>query len=558
MKLDQFSLEKETPTEMHVKHPSGKVLVLNKAAMSDKAKSMVKKMACGGAVGYDEGGDVDSSDGSIYGAQDVDAKIEKDKHPQATQQGNDNTSDSIDVRTPEQKARSQQAATTYGYADGGQVGQNTVLAPQDPAIENAMQINLPTPAPQAPQVAVQAPNPISQDPMIQSKLSQEDLLNKEERDVSDLSKAQQGASGNVQAAYDDYADSMDDTVKNPNDMVADMEAKDKTLAQAFMQNKIDPDRYWNSKSTLGKLSAGIAMGLGGIAAGVNGGSNLVMDQFNKAVNNDIDAQKSEQGKSMSLWKMNREAFGDDMRANLATQNQLYTGLQAKLAKAAAQVQAPEAKFHASQLLDQIEQQKIANRQRLGLLTQGQTGAGGAGNLSSADPLNLATDPNVVPADRQKDVISEIGKAQYVNQNAKDLLSLYDKADKENTIAGRAGRLGYEPPSMKSLRLLAVPLLKDNDGRVNEAALSSFNEILPGPGEREGTGQAKRAAFENFIRMHQEAPTAKAYGIDPQRFKSTSSSPQASMSPQESQYYNWAKANPSDPRAKAVMQKLGAN
>lgn len=558
MDLSKFSLIKETPSEMHVKHPSGKTLVLNKAAMSDKAKSLVKKMACGGEVkGYSDGtGDVEDTS-HIYGADDVDNKIQQEnQHAKEITTQDTSTSNTTDVRTPEQKERAKAAAISYGYADGGQVGQNTILAPQDNPVENAMQVNLPQAQPSvasaAPtQVQAQAP----QDPMVQAKLSEYELLNKQERDVNDLSAAQQGSSKNVTAAYNDYADSMDDSVQNPNDLVKDMEAKDKVLAQAFMSNKIDPDRYWNNKSTASKILAGISVGLGGIAAGYNGGKNPAMDYFNNAINNDIDAQKNEQGKSQSLWKMNREAFGDDMRANLATQNQLYTGLQAKLAKAAAQVQAPEAKFHASQLLDQIEQKKIDNRQRLGLLTQGMSGQSGGGNLVTSNPLMLATDPNIVPQDEQKEVINQLGKAKYVADHADELRQAYAQAEKEQTIAQRVGRFGYEGPAMKNLRLLGAPLLKDNDGRVNENAIKTFEDILPGPLERESTALSKKDAFNKFLNMHSDAPAAEARGLDPKRFQSTSTDPVARLQPQEKAIYNWAKANPSDPRAAAAMTKF---
>lgn len=567
MDLSNFSLEKETSTEMHVKHPSGKTLVLDKASMSDKAKSLVKKMACGGSVkGYYDGETVEDTS-HVYGADDVDNKIAQEKQhaKDVTSQNTDASKDTTDVKTDDQKARAKEAAATYGYAQGGKiphyydgtgsVGENSVLAapPQQNPIDLATQVSLPNP--DAPQAALSQPPPqqAAQDPMIQSKMSQNDLLNRGIKNLDALGTAQQGAAGQANKAYGEYEDASEDLL-SPNELMEDHMRKNEELGKAYMENKLDPDRYWNNQSTASKIGAGISMVIGGLSSGLTGKDNPALTYFNRAIDQDIDAQKNEQGKKLNLWKMNKEAMGDEMRANLATQNQLYTGLQAKLAKASAGVQAPEAKFHIQQMQDQLEQQKIGNTQRLGLLTQGQ-GPSGQG-LSSADPLQIATDPNIVPADRQKEVIDQIGKAQYVSKNAVQLRALYDQAEKEQSIASRAGRLGFESPALKSLKLLAVPLLKDNDGRVNEAAVQSFNESLPGTFEKQSTTDTLRSGFNNFIKMHQEAPAAKAYGLDPERFKSTSTSPQASFSPQEQQYYNWAKANPSDPKAQAVFKKLG--
>lgn len=70
--------------------------------------------------GYDEGGKVHSPN-EVYGAPHVDAQIERDKHPEATQQDMTSPDPTKDVRTDEQKQRAKEAAATYGYAQGGPV-----------------------------------------------------------------------------------------------------------------------------------------------------------------------------------------------------------------------------------------------------------------------------------------------------------------------------------------------------------------------------------------------------------------------------------------------------
>ncbi|MBV6514149.1 MAG: hypothetical protein FMNOHCHN_03739 [Ignavibacteriaceae bacterium] len=55
---------------------------------------------------------------------------------------------------------------------------------------------------------------------------------------------------------------------------------------------IDPERFWNNKTTGQKIMAGIGLFLGGFAAGVQGSSeNIVLKNIMEQISNDINAQK---------------------------------------------------------------------------------------------------------------------------------------------------------------------------------------------------------------------------------------------------------------------------
>ena len=54
---------------------------------------------------------------------------------------------------------------------------------------------------------------------------------------------------------------------------------------------IDPDRYWNSKSTGQKIMAGIGLVLAGMGAGATGQPNAALQVIQNAIDNDIKAQK---------------------------------------------------------------------------------------------------------------------------------------------------------------------------------------------------------------------------------------------------------------------------
>lgn len=462
MQLHDFSLLKEDDESYHLKHPSGKKLVVSKKGMTEKAHgaiSMLKK-----PQNLDDGGPVAPQSYNIEGEQ---------------------------FTGPAPAPADGMTGGTTSDLDLG-------------------------PAPSSPQPAsTGVPASAGPDPLVQKELDTEDLLNKQQKDLKDLAGAE-GAEGNQKAAA--YADFLakQSQLKTPNEIVDENKAKDDALMKAYADDKLDPNRYLHSMSTGNKVSAGIGMILGSIGSAQTGQPNYAWQKMQSAINNDIDAQKNDQSRTMNLWKMNREALGDDMKANLATQNQLLTGVQAKVMKASALAQGPQAKFKAQQMIDQIEQQKIQNRMRLGLLQQGQQPGGG--NLMSVDPAQLV--PSMVPADQQKQVYTEIGQAQAAVKNRQALLENFEKANQENSILGRAGRLGFTPPSIKSLNALADPLIHDNEGRINELEQQHIQALWPSPGDQAATVKAKRQALENFIDHKTVGVTAKGNGIDLSHFAST--------------------------------------
>lgn len=65
---------------------------------------------------------------------------------------------------------------------------------------------------------------------------------------------------------------------------------DSTVSQ-LSQMRMDPDRFWASRSTAQKVSGLIGIALGGFLQGARGGSNPGLDIINQAIDRDIDAQK---------------------------------------------------------------------------------------------------------------------------------------------------------------------------------------------------------------------------------------------------------------------------
>ncbi len=75
--------------------------------------------------------------------------------------------------------------------------------------------------------------------------------------------------------------------------LAENQAQADAAFNAKVSGAVDPNRFWDSKSTGSKVAAAIGLFLGGLGAGLQnkGGPNVALTMLNKQVEDDIEAQK---------------------------------------------------------------------------------------------------------------------------------------------------------------------------------------------------------------------------------------------------------------------------
>lgn len=514
MDLSQFHLLKEDNDNYEIGHPNGRKLTVSKSRLSEKAHAAIKKFACGGEVQrYAEG----TPDAPVQPVADV---------PEDTAQTpNQMMSGLLQGAEPQVAADHEFTPKPGGVTGtwGGEVGGQNIPTGQN-----------------------------IQDPLVQNKMDTASLLNKQENDVKNYLGDETKANNNIAGLYKGYANDIESR-KTPEDIVAGYKAKDDALMKSYMDGKIDPDRYLKNMSTGSKIAASIGLLFSGFGSGASGQSNFALDHINQAINSDIDAQKNEQGKNLNLYKMNQEALGNDLKAQAATQNQLWTGVQAKIQAATAQSQNPALQLKGQQMINDIEQQKIQNRLKLGLLSQQGGASQGGQRLIGADPLSLVND--MVPEAQRAKATDEISKAQHVAQNQAQMLELFDRAGDSdtggNTVLRTAGGL-RTPPAITALRGLAQPLIKDEAGRPSEIQQKIFEDLLPHPGDTDAHIEEKRANFIKYLNNQKSAPTFKAAtGLDIDKFSSANTNTFQAQ-PKNDQFTAWARANPNDPRAQKYL------
>jgi len=152
------------------------------------------------------------------------------------------------------------------------------------------------------------------------------------------------------------------------------------IVSDLASQKIDPHRFWSSKTTGGKIGSTIGLILGGMGSAVTGGPNPALQVLNRQMDADIDAQKTQLGIKNTLLADNYKKFGTMMEAENATRLQQAAILEGQIKLAAARSGSLDAQGRADQLIGQLRQQflplrlQMAQHQMMmGLMTSGGPG-----------------------------------------------------------------------------------------------------------------------------------------------------------------------------------------
>jgi hypothetical protein len=118
--------------------------------------------------------------------------------------------------------------------------------------------------------------------------------------------------------------------------------------RAESRQDVDPSRIWHNQDNGTKFWGALMVGLGELGAGMTGRPNVALGVINKAIDNDIDAQKSNIANKRaqfedqrSLYKDNLAKFQDQRQAEIVTKAQYIEHAQAQLAALRAQAKTPE-------------------------------------------------------------------------------------------------------------------------------------------------------------------------------------------------------------------------
>jgi len=336
--LKNSKLISETEDNYHIELPSGHKMSLDKKGLHPKAHEIIQKLA--------EGGEAKNPDKS-WSQND-----KKDFSKGASQGGGGAITDAVKGALGFDEGGIAQSSAQPQYTPENQFGASE---PQQPAMSGD---ELTQKSPDVPTEGFN-PNPIGQAPMPEK--GPYDLQEEALKGQGELAKKE----GSTEQGLINATQKQVEALPSQEKITNDLNISDAKLQKAYEDKDIDPDRYWHNKSTGSKLAAGLGMLLGGFGA-ATGQANGAVNMIQNAIERDVDAQKNDQSKAMNLWKMNREKYGSAIAANLATKNQLYTGLEYKLKAAASGFRGQNAQLAAQQGLGKIALEKQQNNALLGL------------------------------------------------------------------------------------------------------------------------------------------------------------------------------------------------
>ena len=349
--------------------------------------------------------------------------------------------------------------------------------------------------------------------------SKGDAFTAQQNANTELANAQ-GTEGRQKAMGISLAQNAADLLPTANDVIQNHQVADDNAMHAYMDQKIDPKKYWQDHSKTAAVIGSIISGLGQAMGGH--GPNQAIASINAGIDREIQLQKNNQDKAYNLWKMNREATGNDLAANLQTRNQLYTNLQYQLQKTAAQNAGPIALAQAHAMNAQIQQQKQLNYAKMAWLGNTREDTDPAVKLGQGVQLGM------IPQTDVPKVAEEV-------KNNQDLVSLSPKikdaffkaADEVRPLTGGFNTSltsivpGMESPAQKQFEGLINTTVKETEGTARAAAFKSIQDTMkPQFGDDEDTIETKWNTVQNYLASHASAPVAKANHIDLNKYPQT--------------------------------------
>jgi len=527
MNLSNFSLLKEANDHYVVGHPAGKSIQVPKKGLSDKAHEMIKKLKK--EQNFDEGGGVGDSGEIDY------PKVEQDMASQQVNQNPPQDMQSLIQNTP----------STEGMSVNFQVPDQPKAS--EPVLTSGMEQQ----ASGQPEDAAKEVQPETSNVAPNNAEGLETAKTALEAGAAAVGKAGEAKTEAFNQLNEDLA-----KLPSQQDIFAKYQAKNAELEDKLKNNQIDPNRLWNNMSTGSKIRVAIGAMISGIGAGLTHTPNMAIQFLNKAIDEDIEAQKNQQGKLMSLYQMNRQALGDDQQANLATRNQLLTTAKIQAQAIDASTLGPLAKQNLANSILQIDQQKAMNDW---MLSRAGVSKPGTEQQHIADMEVMSRVNPTLYKDMQSKYIPSIGRSRIpLSDTDRKTLTGYDSlgnaiTDAINFQKNEAGPLGTIPGTAanakaNSIRNSIVLELNNLHGlnRLNDNEYKTYLNSVPSPGSFFSTRSlAMLGELQNQIQHHKQAEMGHL-GVIP--FQKTNND-QVAMT--------WARQNPGDPRAAEIMRRNGA-
>ena len=448
----------------------------------------------------------------------VDAKTQIPSYADGGQTGIfDKLKTNLGFNTPATSIRSTPESVPSAFQwlfSGAQKEETPQLTSEAPITDVEMQKTI---APEKPKEEVKAPE-IVQD-QTDSALTQEGLSGLEKKiGQTYMTEAQSQIKQNeaTQKAYDDEKTGLiaqEKLVQDFQTTLKDLDTKNAQLSQDILNGKEDPNRYWSSKSTGSKVATIASMFLGALGAGAGGGPNIGIQAFDKAREEDIEAQRKDLGRKENMLSNNLKQYGNAIAAEAATRLQMSAILQGKIARAAAAFGSPAILAKAQRELFELQRQDIPLKQTLAKEQVKKTRID-ALRQGKMDPMLVVNDI-VEPADRPK-AREEMAMIQGFKTAVSESRNLYNRARK----IGIEGKIPFttKKTEIDTIRQGINAKIRESmrgQGTITEPDQKFLIEpLLPNATDTNAQLTKKSEALDAFLanKVKGGTPTLSTYGI----------------------------------------------
>lgn len=336
---------------------------------------------------------------------------------------------------------------------------------------------------------------------------------------SNLAKTAEGVGNDIQSTYKEGLAKQQELVNKTYETFQNNQAQDQQLMQAYMDKKIDPNAVINSMSTGKKIMTSLGLLFSGIGSGLTGQKNLALEMINNNIARDLESQKLAQGQAYNAYQMHREGTKDEFTADLQHQKDNLLAIDAAIEQQKAKLMGPQAIAAATQTQLGIRNQILDLNQKSAMWDATRAALGNQNPGDPASQIRVKQLTGQINPGQAEKAFSELDRVQNHEKQKQTILDSFDKANQENTVAGRVMHLGATPASVSALKNQIMPYLKDSEGRINETEIKRSDELMPAPGDAPHKIAEKKQALENFLEEKSGSSLLKGLGVStPQAMK----------------------------------------
>jgi hypothetical protein len=286
----------------------------------------------------------------------------------------------------------------------------------------------PSPTPGASPISFQPPQQVQgENPMQQSLAEYNKAFGQEQGANTAIGQAQSQraqAESQTQTDFQSQMKQIHDDYKKQFDL---NQQKQDEINADIQKNPINADRYWNNKSTAGKVSSIIGLLLGGAGSGGNASNNAAANALDAAINRDIKAQQDNMTQKNNLLGYYMKQYGNLQQAQMQTKSDLLSVTQAKLNQIAAQSNDPIAKQNAILQNSQISLQKANLNHQLAMQSA---------IYGSSDPLTAKIALGL-QGEEQKRALDEKGSFETHQKALSNIKQLYQQSNADESFVNYA-------------------------------------------------------------------------------------------------------------------------